>query len=160
VDEPELANRVARSTFSRTISFNKFAVDAPVIAVLTVERPKVITQIGGWIKNREFPLIDIGIAAEHFCLQATELGLGTCMLGWFDERAIKKLLAIPRKTRVGLLITVGYPSPTYEEQEGDCLDVFLQQLWSVSLRTADDGRDKSILAGGRAVRGSEMSEEK
>lgn len=109
VDEPELRNRVARATFSRTISFNKFAPDAPVIAVLTVERPRVITQIGGWIKRREFPLIDIGIAAEHFCLQAAELGLGTCMLGWFDERAIKKLLAIPRTTRVGLLITVGYP---------------------------------------------------
>jgi nitroreductase len=109
VDEPGLRNRVARATFSRTISFNKFALDAPVIAVLTVERPRVITQIGGWLKRREFPLIDIGIAAEHFCLQATELGLGTCMLGWFDERTIKELLAIPRTTRVGLLITVGYP---------------------------------------------------
>lgn len=111
VDAPELKLRVARATFSRTISFNKFALDAPVIAVLTVERPKVITQIGGWIKRREFPLIDIGIAAEHFCLQATELRLGTCMLGWFDEKTIKKLLAIPRTTRVGLLITVGYPGP-------------------------------------------------
>jgi nitroreductase len=111
VNEPELRIRVARATFSRTISFNKFALDAPVIAVLTVERPRVITQIGGWLKRRQFPLIDIGIAAEHFCLQAAELGLGTCMLGWFDERAIKKLLAIPRTTRVGLLITVGYPGP-------------------------------------------------
>ena len=111
VDEPELRTRVARATFSWTISFNKFAPEAPVIAVLTVERPRVITQIGGWIKRREFPLIDIGIAAEHFCLQATELGLGTCMLGWFNERAIKALLAIPRTTRVGLLITVGYPGP-------------------------------------------------
>ncbi len=113
VDEPELRNRIARATFTRTISFNKFAPEAPVIAVLTVEHPRVITQIGGWIKRREFPLIDIGIAAEHFCLQAAELGLGTCMLGWFDERAIKKLLAIPRTTRVGLLITVGYPGPGY-----------------------------------------------
>ena len=113
VDEPELKNRVARATFSRTISFNRFAPEAPVIAVLTVERPRAITQIGGWLKRREFPLIDIGIAAEHFCLQATELGLGTCMLGWFDERTIKKLLAIPRTTRVGLLITVGYPEPGY-----------------------------------------------
>jgi nitroreductase len=111
VDDPELRNRVARATFSRTISFNRFAPEAPVIAVLTVEHPRVITQIGGWIKRREFPLIDIGIAAEHFCLQAAELGLGTCMLGWFDERAIKKLLAIPRTIRVGLLITVGYPGP-------------------------------------------------
>jgi nitroreductase len=113
IDDPELKNKVARATFSSAISFNKFVVEAPVIAVLTVEKPKVITQVGGWIKQREFPLIDIGIAAEHFCLQAADLGLGTCMLGWFDEGTIKRLLKIPRRTRVGLLITVGYAAESY-----------------------------------------------
>ena len=29
--------------------------------------------------------MDIGVTAEHFCLQAAELGLGSCMIGWFDE---------------------------------------------------------------------------
>ena len=109
VDEPELKDQVARATFSKTISFNKFALQAPVIAVLTIEKPPLLTQIGGRLKKREFPLIDIGIAAEHFCLQAAELGLGTCMLGWFDEKTIKQLLNIPRKTQIGLVITLGYP---------------------------------------------------
>lgn len=113
IDEPELKNAVARATFSSAISFNKFAVEAPVIAVLTIEKPKVITQVGGWIKQREFPLIDIGIAAEHFCLQAADLGLGTCMLGWFDEATIKRLLKIPRRTKVGLLMTLGYAAVGY-----------------------------------------------
>jgi nitroreductase len=113
VDEPELKNSIARATFIPTITFNKFAPEAPVIAVLTIEKPKTITQIGGWIKSREFPLIDIGIAAEHFCLQAAELGLGTCMIGWFQEKTIKKLLHIPRRTRIGLLITLGYPVEGY-----------------------------------------------
>lgn len=113
VDEPGLKDKVARATFSSTISFNKFAIEAPVIAVLTVEQPRAITQVGGWIKEREFPLIDIGIAAEHFCLQAADLGLGTCILGWFDEAMIKKLLEIPRATRIGLLITLGYAADGY-----------------------------------------------
>jgi nitroreductase len=113
VDDPALREAVAKATFSNAISFNRFAPQAPVIAVLTVEKPKVITQIGGWMKKREFPLIDIGIAAEHFCLQAADLGLGTCMLGWFDEAAIKQLLEIPRGIRVGLLITLGYPAEGY-----------------------------------------------
>jgi nitroreductase len=90
------------------VSFNKFAPQAPVLAVLVMEKPKWITQIGGMLKSREFPLIDIGIAAEHFCLQAAELGLGTCMLGWFDEPAIKQLLHIPKQKRIGLVITLGY----------------------------------------------------
>jgi nitroreductase len=113
VDEPALKNKVARATFSSTISFNRFSLEAPLIAVLSIEKPKVITQIGGWMKQREFPLIDIGIAAEHFCLQAADLGLGTCMVGWFDERVIKKLLNIPRSTRVALLITLGYAVEGY-----------------------------------------------
>ncbi len=113
VDEPELKDHVARATFSKAVSFNKFALEAPVLAVLTIEKPKLITQIGGRIKQREFPLIDIGIAAEHFCLQAAELGLGTCMLGWFDEKTIKQLLNIPRKTRIGLVITLGYAPEGY-----------------------------------------------
>ncbi len=114
VDEPELKDKVARATFSKAVSFNKFAPQAPVVAVLTIEKPKLINQIGGRIKNREFPLLDIGIAAANFCLQAAELGLGTCILGWFDEKRIKKLLNIPRKTRIGLLITLGYAEEDYK----------------------------------------------
>jgi nitroreductase len=113
VDEPGLKNKVARATYSSAVSFNRFALEAPVITALAVEKPRVITQVGGWLKQREFPLIDIGIAAEHFCLQAAELGLGTCMLGWFDETRIKSLLKIPRGTRVGLLITLGYATEGY-----------------------------------------------
>ena len=108
VDAPELKDQVARATFSTLVAFNKFVPQAPVLAVLVVEKPKLITQIGGRLKDRDFPLIDIGIAAEHFCLQAAELGLGTCMLGWFDEPAIQQLLHIPPHKRIGLVIALGY----------------------------------------------------
>ena len=113
VTEPLVRERVARATFSTLVSFNKFALQAPVLAVLVIEKPKIITQIGGRLKDREFSLIDIGIAAEHFCLQAAELGLGTCMLGWFDEAEVKATLHIPAKSRIGLIITLGYPPDDY-----------------------------------------------
>jgi nitroreductase len=114
IDEPGLKNEVAKATFSKTFAFNKFTVQAPVIAVLVIEKAKMIAQIGGSIKNMEFPQIDIGIAAEHFCLQAAELGLGTCMIGWFDEKKIKPLLNIPEKRKIGLVITLGYPPEDYQ----------------------------------------------
>ncbi|GAB1450533.1 nitroreductase family protein [Draconibacterium sp.] len=114
VDDPVLKNDVARATFSKTISFNKFAVEAPVIAVLVIEKAKLIAQIGGSIKNMEYPKIDIGIAASHFCLQAAELDLGTCMIGWFDEKKIQKLLKIPEKRKIGLVISLGYPLDGYK----------------------------------------------
>jgi len=108
VDDAAVKEQVARATFSKTFSFNQFAMEAPVIAVLTVEKHSVLTQVVGWLKKRPFYLVDIGIAAAHFCLQATDLGLGTCMLGWFDEAEVKKILKIPRAIRVALVITVGY----------------------------------------------------
>jgi len=113
VTEPELKGRVAEATYSKLVSFNKFVPQAPVMAVLVLEKPKMITQLGAALKGREFPLIDIGVAASHFCLQAAELGLGTCMLGWFDEKKVRKLLAIPKNKRIGLLITLGYAIDGY-----------------------------------------------
>ena len=114
VDEPGLKTEVAKATFSKTIAFNKFAVEAPVIAVLVIEKAKLIAQIGGSLKNQEYPYYDIGIAAAHFCLQAAGLGLGTCMIGWFDENRIKQLLKIPEKRKIGLVITLGYPPEGYK----------------------------------------------
>ncbi len=114
VDEPGLKEKLAHATFSKTVAFNRFTLEAPVIAVLVMEKPKLITQIGGRIKDQEYPYYDIGIAAEHFCLQATELGLGTCILGWFDEKKIKQLLQIPKSKKIGLLITLGYAPDDYK----------------------------------------------
>jgi len=117
VDDPKLKDEVAKATFSKTVSFNKFAMQAPVIAVLVIEKAKLIAQIGGSLKNQEYPQYDIGIAAEHFCLQATELGLGTCMLGWFNEKKIQQLLNIPRKRKIGLVITLGYAPDDYKQRK-------------------------------------------
>lgn len=114
VDQPDLKNEVAKATFSTAIAFNKFTVEAPVIAVLVIEKAKLIAQIGGSLKNQEYPQYDIGIAAAHFCLQATELGLGTCMIGWFDEKKIKQLLKIPDNRKIGLVISVGYTPEDYK----------------------------------------------
>lgn len=110
IDDPKLKEAVARKTFDRVISFNRFSLQAPVLIIIISERPGFLNKVAEAIKDKQFGLIDIGIAAEHFCLQATEEGLGTCMLGWFDEKGVKKLLNIPSNKRVELIITMGYPA--------------------------------------------------
>ena len=90
---------------------------APVIVVIVIEKAPLVTQIGAKIKKKEFSLIDIGISAEHFCLQAAEIGLGTCMLGWFNEKPVKKLLKIPKNKTIGLLISLGYAEDDYKLRE-------------------------------------------
>ncbi len=110
VDDEKLKNRIADATSNTLLPLNHFTKQAPVHIVIVRESPKITAKLGGLIKDKDYPLIDIGIAAEHFCLQATSEGLGSCMLGWFDEKKVKKLLDIPEMKRPILIITLGYPA--------------------------------------------------
>ena len=114
VDEPELKDRVTSCTAGRVVPMNAFARQAPVLVVVVLERANLTSRFGSVVKDKSFPLIDIGIAAEHFCLQATEEALGTCIVGWFDERGIRSLLEIPRRSRPILVLTLGYPADAAE----------------------------------------------
>lgn len=117
IDTPELREKVAKATFGALVRFNHFTLTAPVMVVLVSEPGNLRTFIGKQMKGIEFRLIDMGIAAEHFCLQAAEEGLGTCMLGWFDEKALKKSLGLPDGTKVDMVITLGYPADNYPVRE-------------------------------------------
>jgi len=106
VEEDNLRLEVEKAASG--MGMNNFAVQAPVVIAIVLEKPNFTSKIGSVIKDKEYPLIDIGIAANQFCLQAAELGLGTCILGWFDEKKIKKLLNVPSSKRIPILITLGY----------------------------------------------------
>ncbi|MCF7972418.1 MAG: nitroreductase family protein [Phycisphaerae bacterium] len=108
VDDPQLRDKLAPCTADKWLPLNHFTYQAPVHVVMVLEPGKLSAQAGGLIKQRDFRWIDIGIAAEHFCLQAQAEGLGTCMLGWFNERKVQALLHIPKSKTVALIITVGY----------------------------------------------------
>jgi nitroreductase len=110
IDDEELKNKIASTTCSNLISINRFSAQAPVLVLVLSEKQKLSAKFGSIVKNRQLKMIDIGIAAEHFCLQAAEEGIGTCMMGWFAERKVNKLLQIPKGKRVELVISVGYPS--------------------------------------------------
>jgi nitroreductase len=108
VDDPKLRYKLAKAAFEDIPDFNSFALKAPVLILIVSEREKMSAKIGGVVKRKNFSQIDIGIAAEHFCLQAAEEGLGTCMLGWFNEKKVKKMLSIPRTKRIELIISTGF----------------------------------------------------
>lgn len=109
VDDADLKNNLADLTADRWLPLNHWTKQAPVHVVVVVESANLTSRIGAKIKKRDFPWMDMGIAAEHFCLQAAALGLGTCMIGWFKEAKVRDLLAVPDTKRVGLIITLGYP---------------------------------------------------
>ena len=124
VNNPNLKNKIADCTSNKVLGMNHFTKQAPVHIVIVEESANFTSNAGSFIKGKHFPLIDIGIVAEHICLQAASEGLGSCMLGWFDESKVKKLLNIPKSKRVPLIITLGYPAKeTREKRRKDISDI-------------------------------------
>ncbi len=110
VDEPELKDLIAATTTSGLLPINHFTRQAPVHIVVVMEKANLMSRWGSKVKDKHLPLLDIGIAVEHLCLQATEDGLGTCIIGWFNEDKVRNLLHIPHTARPALIVTMGYAS--------------------------------------------------
>ena len=66
--------------------------------------------------------IDVAIALEHICLQATELGLGTCWIGSFDTEKVRRILDIPDEIIIIELMTVGYPTDSKPEPKRESIE--------------------------------------
>ena len=97
----------------RGMGLNKFAVQAPVVMVLS-EMPYVKSAaMGAKVKNNDYRSIDIGIAAAYLTAEATAQGLGSCILGWLDDGKIRQICGLEHPVR--LVITLGYA------KEGDTL---------------------------------------
>jgi len=118
IDEPELKRIFTDEVFSGIYSKTKFAAKAPVIIVMLAKLDVVANRIGKQIQGIHYYFIDMGIAGEHIVLQAEELGLGTCWIGWFSTRKTRKLLNIPRKYKIVSLLSIGYYEnrPSKEKQ--------------------------------------------
>ena len=106
----ELAKAVAEVTVG-VGGLNKFAVQAPVVIVIS-EAPYVKAAERASIKmNNDYRSIDIGIAAAYLTAEAAAQGLGTCILGWFNDEKIRELCGLEHQVR--LVITLGYPSENW-----------------------------------------------
>lgn len=109
LDDEKAKSAVARAAFSAPYTLNSFAKEAPILIVVVTERTKYITRLAGYFRGIQYSLIDIAIACEHLVLQAEEEGLGTCWLGWFNEKKVRKILGIPQRKKIDIIISMGYP---------------------------------------------------
>ena len=107
----ETAKAVAAATTG--MGMNKFAAQAPVLVVISEEPYVKSAALGAKVKGNDYRSIDIGIAAAYLTAEAAAQGLGSCILGWFDDEKIRKLCDLTAPVR--LVITLGYA------KEGDPL---------------------------------------
>ncbi len=87
----------------------KWAEKAGAIIALGMEKTTLTHRIAPKISGVDYPLLDLGIAGEHLVLQAEELGLGTCWIGWIKPKAVRRIVGWPRSIEPVSLITVGWP---------------------------------------------------
>lgn len=86
---------------------------APMVVVMTA-----VTGRSGFERDGSFStekgdgwqMFDAGIASEAFCLAAYEQGLGTVIMGLYDEADAVKLLEIPDDQEITAMIAIGYPA--------------------------------------------------
>ena len=117
VTDPALLKMIADAASEKLTGMNTFVAQAPAIIAVVRERPNFSSRIGGTIKKKDYSYIDIGIATENICLQARAEGIGSCIIGWFDENLVRKILSVPRGKRVLLLITLGYSLSEYRTKK-------------------------------------------
>ena len=116
VDDPAVKSGLAAAAFSGIYSGSKFAARAPVIVVILAKPGLVASGLGGRLQGVPYHYVDIGIAGEHIALQAEELGLATCWMGWFHARRARKFLKVPRTHKIVAMMPIGYAEkrPTRE----------------------------------------------
>lgn len=100
----ENARLVAEATTG--MGMNKFSLDAPVLLVISEMPYTRSAALGAKVKHNDYRSIDIGILAAYITAEATAQGLGSCILGWFDDSKIRSICSLDGAVR--LVITLGY----------------------------------------------------
>ena len=108
VTEPSLLNQIVDRGLGGVVP-NRWAASAPVILIGCAVLNLLTHRLGEALKGVNYHQIDLGIALEHMVLRATEMGLGTCWIGWFKEKSIKKVLRLPKDWKIVSLLALGYP---------------------------------------------------
>lgn len=108
IDDNSIIEKIPRQVAMGDKLIIKWLKDAPwvIAGCYTKAMTHYIAQLFG----HENHLVDISIAMTHICLAATALGIGTCFVGWFHHKKLKKLLGIPNRYNIAVLLALGYPA--------------------------------------------------
>lgn len=102
---------------------------APILVVLAFKKG-----ISGYEKSGEatteqgshWESFDTGIAAQTFCLAAKDKGIGTVIMGVFDDKKVSELLGLSEDEGVAGLIALGYPAINPKAPKRKSLDEILK----------------------------------
>lgn len=112
VIEGELKDKIAKEATSIYPGNGTIIANAPALIAVTIIKNRSGFERDGSFstpKGDRWQMYDAGIASQTFCLAAYEQGLGTVILGLFDQDKIKAMLQLPEDRELAALIPIGYP---------------------------------------------------
>lgn len=110
--EGELKERIAKEGTSIYPGNGTIISNAPVLVAVTILKNRSgFERDGSYSTPRGdgWQMYDAGVASQTFCLAAYEQGLGTVILGLFDQATVESMLQLPEDRELVALIPVGYP---------------------------------------------------
>nr|WP_319373827.1 nitroreductase family protein [uncultured Methanobacterium sp.] len=118
-------NQETRDKLVEAAHGQKFVGQAPVTIVACSTESERVMPCGQYAYT-----VDLSIAVSFMILEATELDLGTCWLGAYDEEKVKEILGIPDEIRVPAMFTLGYPdeNPTARPRK-DLTDIICYERY-------------------------------
>ncbi|WP_105326013.1 nitroreductase family protein [Acidaminococcus provencensis] len=101
---------------------------APCLVVLTtVDGRSGYERDGSFTtsKGTHWQSFDAGISAQTLCLAAHQLGLGTVVMGIYDEAKVAQVVGVPEGQSVSALIALGHPAAVPAMPKRKALDTLL-----------------------------------
>ena len=102
VADADLRRQLAQAAFDQL-----WIAEAPLVVVGCGVPQQAYKHMGGYGNSVD---VDVAIALDHLTLAAVADGLGTCWIGAFDEKPVKRLLGIPQAAKVVAMTPLGYPA--------------------------------------------------
>ncbi len=112
IESEEILNKIA-NTATLGFEHNKGIISGckTLVAAITIGGKCGYNSDGTFTtsKKDKWEAFDAGIAVQTFCLAASELGVGSVILGIFDEDIMRDILNLPEGQYTAALIATGYP---------------------------------------------------
>ena len=113
VQSPDLKKKIAEECMMGfSFNTNTLTKASALVVVAYVEKRSGFERDGSYTTSKEdrWEMFDAGIATQTFCLAAHEKGLGTCIMGIFDEKKIAEAISLPEGQKIGAVVAIGYPA--------------------------------------------------
>ena len=128
VTNPVLKEKIANDCVCGFTFNTKTLLQSPAIVIITYVTKRCGYERDGSFttsKGDRWEMFNAGIAAQTFCLAAHEKGIGTCIMGIFDDAKIAEVLNLPEDQIVGAVISAGYPDEEPEAPARKSAEIIL-----------------------------------